>query len=125
MAKRTGKPRGGARAGAGRPKGVSNAKTEERRRETAAAIEDHFKDGHSAEYHICQILLKAASAGDVQAAIHLDNRLQGRPRESLEVTGPGGGPIEQRIFRSRLSSGAPALAPPPLPPDGGDEPAEG
>jgi hypothetical protein len=53
----------------------------------------------------------------LDALKHLDNRLQGRPREALEISGPGGGPIANRVFRARLSNGEDALAPPPaLPP---------
>jgi hypothetical protein len=115
------KKRGGKRRGAGRPPGVSNAKTEERRRLTAAAIEDAEKDaeGRPAEYHIAARMWREATTCDeaavrLDALKHLDNRLQGRARESLEVSGPGGGPLEQRVFRSRLSTGEEALAPPPV-----------
>ena len=124
MKKKVGpKPRGGAREGAGRPAGVTNAKTEERRRETAAAIEDAANpDGRSAEYLIAKQLWKEATTCEeaavrLDALKHLDNRLQGRPREALEVTGLNGGPIDQRVFRARLATGEEALAPPPaLPP---------
>lgn len=119
MPKKTGKARGGARPGAGRPAGVSNEKTEERRRATAAAIEDTTGKGEKAEYLIALEIWAIARNHDEEASVrldalkHLDNRLQGRPRESLEVTGAGGGPLETRVFRSRLSSGEAALAPPP------------
>lgn len=122
MSKRTGKRRGGRRPGAGRPAGVSNAATEERRRETAAAIEDLTpKDARRAEYLIAVQLWKLATghaedAVRLDALKHLDNRLQGRPRESLEIAGPGGGPLLQRTFVARLASGEEALAPPSLPP---------
>lgn len=122
VSRRTGRPRGGKRTGAGRPAGVSNAKTEERRRFTAAAIEDGLQDGRSAEYHVGARLWQEATDPKNEAAVRLDalkfldNRLQGRARESLEITGAGGGPIEQRVFRARLADGEQALAPPPVPP---------
>jgi len=115
------KPRGGKREGAGRPPGVSNAQTEQRRRETAAAIEDAVQDGRPAEYHVAVCLWREGTTC-IEAAVrldalkHLDNRLQGRPREALEITGAGGGPLEGRIFRARLASGEEALAPPIAPP---------
>lgn len=104
-------PRGGQRPGAGRPKGASNQSTVHQRGETARAIEHHYKDGKSAEYHLSKLLLDAyLKKGEVQALIHLDNRLRGRPRESIEITGAGGGPVENRVYRASLATGAPALA---------------
>jgi len=127
--KKSGQGRGGKREGAGRPAGAPNAGTARRREQTALAIEDHFEDGKSAEYHLARILLnelldgKLEGPARVTAAIHLDNRLQGRPRESLELSGPNGGPIVgQHIFRSRLASGEDALAPPPAIPPAAAEP---
>lgn len=126
MAKRTGNPRGGKRPGAGRPAGVSNAATEERRQETREAIVAYHKgapvkEGASAEYLIGLELCKVAATSEedavrLDALKHLDNRLQGRPREALELSGPGGGPLQQRVFRSRLAGGEAALAPPPAAP---------
>jgi hypothetical protein len=131
MSKRTGRGRGGKREGAGRPAGAPNTGTVRRREQTALAIEDHFGDGKPAEYHLATIILKELLDGTldgsarVTAAIHLDNRLQGKPREALELSGPSGGPIGQHIFRARLASGEEALAPPlALPPAVPTTPAE-
>jgi len=79
---------GGPRPGGGRPKGAKNKRT----LEIEAAAKQYAGDALKA-------LIKVAKSGKsegsrVAAAVALLDRGYGRPRQSLEHSGPDGGPIK-------------------------------
>lgn len=90
--------RGGKRPGAGRPKGVRDRATGEQR----ASLEDLARTHTEVALNA---LVAVASGGEsesarVGAAVALLDRGYGRPRQAVELSGDGGGPVKvQRIER--------------------------
>jgi len=109
--------RGGYRPGAGRKKGQLNiasqseremfqaqvarrtraiwraARKQERKGGEPAGPPPSNVDAEASVALIVSLLLRAAYKGDSRAAIHLDERLHGRVKYSIEQSGPDGGPI--------------------------------
>jgi hypothetical protein len=91
--------RGGKRPGAGRPKGRKDAKT----LEIEAAAKEYAGDALRA---LVKVARRGKSEGSrVAAAVALLDRGYGRPRQSLEHSGPDGGPIDVRTneLRDRIT----------------------
>jgi len=83
----------GNKRGRGRPPGAKNAKT----LEIEAAAREYAGDALAA-------LLEIATTGDseparVSAATALLDRGYGRPRQSMEHSGPNGGPIPLQVWK--------------------------
>lgn len=78
---------GGRRPGAGRPKGRKNART----LEIEAAAKKYAADALKALHHVATKGLNESAR--VGAATALLDRGYGRPRQSLEHSGEGGGPL--------------------------------
>ena len=79
--------RGGKRPGAGRPPGAKSAKT----LEIESAARKYAGDALKALVHVA---LKGEAEGSrVAAATALLDRGYGRPRQSVELSGNGGGPL--------------------------------
>lgn len=107
--------RGGARPGAGRPKGAKSATTKE--------LEALAKELAPIALHALKgVATKGKSeSARVQAATALLDRGFGRPRQSIEHSGPEGGPIEtaqveaRAKLTSRIEGLASRIAPMPAP----------
>lgn len=83
--------RGGARPGAGRPKGRKDAKT----LEIEAAARAHAGDALAA---LVDVALNGTTEGArVSAATALLDRGYGRPRQAVEHSGDGGGAIQVTV----------------------------
>ena len=86
--------RGGKRPGAGRPRGSSKRVTAEQYAELSALARQYAK---SAILALVKVATKGESeAARVSAATAILDRGYGKPAQSLEHSGPGGGPIEYR-----------------------------
>lgn len=89
----SGNGHGGRRPGAGRPPGRKDEKT----LELEAAARKYAGDALKALLHVAQ---RGKNEGArVSAAIALLDRGYGRPRQAVEHTGEGGGPLQVSITR--------------------------
>lgn len=93
--------KGGKREGAGRPKGRRNKATIEQRGSLEELARSHTEAALTA-------LVAIASGGEseaarVSAAIAILDRGYGKPRQSVELGGPDGGPIETADVTGRES----------------------
>lgn len=91
MATARGVGRGGARSGAGRPKGSLSATTKQAKATLSELARRHTDTALA-------VLVEVAKKGEsetarVSAANAILDRAYGRPRQSLEHSGPSGGPI--------------------------------
>jgi len=86
------------REGAGAPKGNQNASKGAKRVWLAAierALEKRsLKARKEAIDELAEKLLKACDKGDVTALRELGDRLEGKPIQQIEASGPNGGPIQ-------------------------------
>lgn len=83
--------RGGARPGAGRPKGRKNRRT----LEIEAAAKKYANDALKALVEVAKT--GSTEGARVSAAVALLDRGYGRPRQALEHTGEQGGPLQIAI----------------------------
>ena len=91
--------RGGKRPGAGRPKGRKDAKT----LEIEEAAKEYAGDALRA---LVKVATKGKSEGSrVAAAVALLDRGYGKPRQALEHSGSGGGPLELTVIRRIVRPG--------------------
>jgi hypothetical protein len=86
------------REGAGAPKGNQNA-SKQAKRVWLAAIERALKKRSltsrvEALDELAEKLLQACDKGDVPALKELGDRLEGKPIQQIEASGPNGGPIQ-------------------------------
>ncbi len=96
------KKNGGPRPGSGRPKGRKNAAT----LEIEAAAKELAGDALAA---LKSVALKGKSeSARVAAATALLDRGYGRPRQALEHTGDGGGPVEVSIVHEVIDAADPS-----------------
>ncbi len=82
-------PRGGKRPGAGKPKGYKHANTLEK----AAAREYFLARIHAELESLVTAQITLAKAGDARMLISLMDRLVDKPKEVVEVSGPGWQPL--------------------------------
>lgn len=94
------KGRGGARPGAGRPKGRKNVLTLE--------IESTAREFAADALHALKsVALRGKSeSARVMAATALLDRGYGRPRQAIEHTGEGGGPMEIAVTHEIVDAAA-------------------
>jgi len=85
--------RGGARPGAGRPKGSKNKVTEQKRKRLADLAQEYTEEALQALVSVVRDETAQYSA-KVNAATALLDRAHGKPVQSTEVTGKDGGAIE-------------------------------
>ena len=92
--------RGGARPGAGRPKGGKNAATLE--------LEALARACAPAAFAALKIIAKkgASEAARVAAACAILDRGYGKPRQAVEHSGPEGGPVEIAVTHEIIDPGA-------------------
>lgn len=94
--------RGGKRPGAGRPKGSRNQLTTERKATLREMAMDHVP---AALLALVEVAEKGSDAARVSAANSILDRAFGKAPQAVELSGPGGGPV-QTIDPSRMSSAA-------------------
>jgi len=97
-----GSGRGGRRPGSGRPPGRKDNKT----LELEAAAKKYAGDALKALAHIAK--LGKNESARVSAAIALLDRGYGRPRQAIEHSGEGGGPIAVTVTRRVVRNSADA-----------------
>lgn len=59
-----------------------------------AALAKAHESGKPYAQVISEVMAEKAAGGDLQAAIYLIDREMGRPKQSQEISGPEGGPIQ-------------------------------
>lgn len=85
--------RGGARPGAGRPKGSKNKVTEEKRKRLADLAQEYTSEAVTTLAEVMRDT-EAPHAARVNAATAMLDRGHGKPVQTTEVSGPDGGPIQ-------------------------------
>jgi len=91
---------GGRRPGAGRPRGVKNKAKKGEKLTLERLAREHTASALKA---LVDIVTNGESEGArIAAATALLDRGYGRPRQSVEMTGKDGGPIEHADVRDRL-----------------------
>lgn len=88
-------PSGGKRPGAGRPKGRLNAVT----REIRALAQEYTEEALRALVRVMRDK-KAPSAAVVAASTTIIAYGHGKPRQAVEHSAPGGGPVEIKVTRT-------------------------
>lgn len=96
-------PRGGKRAGAGRPKGSRSAANKEQIANISELARMHTSVALSALVHVAS--KGESESARVSAASALLDRAWGKPQQALELTGKDGGPI-QTVDATKLSDAA-------------------
>lgn len=57
-----------------------------------------LESGSAVAEAVARAILKKARKGDVRAAQLINERTQGKAKQSHEITGPGGGPIPIQVI---------------------------
>jgi phage shock protein A len=85
------------------PEGNTNRATQYRIKRTLEAVLDRRSkaEGRDALEKACEALIDKA-AEDIAAFRELADRLDGRPKQQTELSGPGGGPVET-VTRFKLA----------------------
>jgi hypothetical protein len=91
------KPKGGARPGAGRPKGVVNRATAAQKGTLEELARTHTETALNVLVQVAQA--SESDAARVSAATALLDRGYGRPRQAVDVSGDADKPIIHRIER--------------------------
>ncbi len=108
-------PKGGRRAGAGRPPGIPNIKTVADRLEMDLAFAEVFQEkkheGRTPTFHITRLLIRRALLNDTAAIIHLSERYMGRVKYSVELEGNPVKPLEHRTYAATLDDGTNLFTP--------------
>ncbi len=94
--------RGGKRPGAGRPKGSRNKLTTERKATVREMAMEHVPAAMKA---LAEVAAKGSDAARVTAANSILDRAFGKAAQSVELSGPGGGPV-MTLDPSRMSTAA-------------------
>ena len=84
----------------GRPR---TAALPEAYREELSARAPGDREGRTNTQAIARVVVKRARAGDLRAAQELADRIEGRPRQSVEHAGEGGGPVKI-VYISRIDA---------------------
>jgi hypothetical protein len=85
--------RGGARPGAGRPKGKRDSEPRFEPRTKRTFLEQFHEQIEGNADAIISAYLTACLAGDARVIVDLMNRLLGKPATAIELSGPGGHPV--------------------------------
>ena len=72
------------------------------------ALTDVLKNKVNAE-DLAEKLLQMVHTGDLGALKYVYDRIDGRPRETVETTGADGGPVEVRVVFEHRDSGSEAV----------------
>lgn len=99
------KPRGGARPGAGRPKGVVNRATVAQKGTLEELARAHTKLALSVLASVAEA--SESDSARVSAATALLDRGYGKPRQAVEVGGEQDNPIVHRIERMIVDTADP------------------
>jgi len=59
------------------------------KQQLAEAVEEAFKDGKPAKYHMARAMVKEVLTGNVQAFNAITNRMDGMPLQATDITSQG------------------------------------
>lgn len=90
---------------AGAPEGNTNRATQYRIKRTLEKLVDEASSKHEGMTRLeaaCKAQLEKAEDGDTQAFKEIADRLDGKPKQQIEASGPDGGPMET-VTRFKLA----------------------